>query len=1134
MANTDKNQHPTTENLMKTIRVAILVFGMLFPLNLLHAQTIGSPVVATAEAQGLQPVSHIDLPRFATYWEVMPGGFTAPLPSPPSDPTLAVFAITDTTFLVDATGGQVLTDTASQAEATAVVNLINQVQSAEAAQQFHSMARAMGDVSSEDLTSDLLGYSFDTNQLWLEITNVSNGWSYLNLHNATNQVYAIWSTTDLLAPWNVETEVWPTDTNCMPFSLQNFDRQNLFLRAEDWTGVTENGNTTPDWWFWLYFGTTALSDTNLDANGNSLLSDYESGTDPNVMSFSISVTNDYVKNMSVPVQLNIMSGTPNYFAVSVDDTNYAADANWQAYAGINLAVNLGLTEGWHDVWIGLRGLPDNATQTWQYQRLKLLLVPPPLVITTPNNTNVNEPVVQITGYSPEALNVISYNLTNSAGVVQNQPVWILGQQYDTNNLEFTTNTFQAFDIALAHGLNVIQLKATDLAGNVATTNISLTLNYSNKPAPVLQLNWPQSSVAVCGAGFIGNGSVSDPTATLVAQLVDTNGNTNVVNVAVGRDGNFWAQSLPLIGGTNVLTLTITDVASNTVTTNITVIQGYLGLGIDSVSAGQAAVTGEINSSEYTVWVNGSQAVNNGDGTWAAQITPVGNGGGVVEAIAIPNSDNGGNGSGGSPDFAGNPRSAKAQGVQAVLSASQGVYIYSYHEDDTENYYIPPYTNSGGYVYPSYTYSDINFTHWDDGKGGNGQWVFHDDSGVKHTFTWPASSFPQSVPSGTGVEVYLDYPGIPPRTFVCNPPRLAKEHCGINVGKSPFMPTNMQCTADAKIKLATGGPAGSSKKNLWVLTPSATKYDFPWSIGSGDTWWHSLTGTSIPAQNISINGQTAEPDGNIYLLMEDNTSPDITPTIVNDNPKNYTFDVSPQEYIPTHVTECTAAGNPDNTRTTIGIGELVDFGGMPAGTIWSVSGQGSISSTTGSGTVLTAFMSPGSVTVTATIYNVSIQTTFSVVAPSGVQVADHYDNPQGWVSGTAEIGADTKYLLNILPTSVSFIKASMRENIPAHSLTWPDGVTDNLPAQIVPVGPGDCGDVFTDEIRDGLVTKYNIFNGTSFVDFSFSFSWPDEYKNQSGDWIQFTTISTQTKFSGSNLTGQQTYQGVSGAPIGPFQ
>jgi hypothetical protein len=93
----------------------------------------------------------------------------------------------------------------------------------------------------------------------------------LNLHNGTNLVYAIWSTTNLLAGWQVETEVWPTNgtvtPTTTPFTVATLARQNLFLQAEDWTGVTENGNTTPEWWFWANFGTVALSDTNLDSSG---------------------------------------------------------------------------------------------------------------------------------------------------------------------------------------------------------------------------------------------------------------------------------------------------------------------------------------------------------------------------------------------------------------------------------------------------------------------------------------------------------------------------------------------------------------------------------------------------------------------------------------------------------------------------------------------------------------------------------------------------------------------------------------------------------------------------------------------------------------------------------------------------
>ena len=214
-------------------------------------------------------------------------------------------------------------------------------------------------------------YTWNTNLLWLNITNMSGGVSYLNLFNATNQVYAIWSTTNLLTAWQVEAEVWPTDTNCMPFTLQTLNRQELFLQAEDWTGVTENGNTTPDWWFWMYFGTTALFDTNLDSQGNTLVSDYTNEIDPNVVLIqAINTTNSYVNTNSVPAYLSY-SGTPYYVAILVDDTN-SADATWNTYNPSNFVINLGApTQGWHQILVGLRGHADatNAA-SWTSRRLK--------------------------------------------------------------------------------------------------------------------------------------------------------------------------------------------------------------------------------------------------------------------------------------------------------------------------------------------------------------------------------------------------------------------------------------------------------------------------------------------------------------------------------------------------------------------------------------------------------------------------------------------------------------------------------------------------------------------------------------------------------------------------------------------
>lgn len=66
-------------------------------------------------------------------------------------------------------------------------------------------------------------------------------------------------------------------------------------------------------------------------------------------------------------------------------------------------------------------------------------------------------MIQLTGYSTEALSGISYGISNAAGTATGQQAVITGQFYSTNTAEFTTNYFQCYDVPLASGLNVISL-----------------------------------------------------------------------------------------------------------------------------------------------------------------------------------------------------------------------------------------------------------------------------------------------------------------------------------------------------------------------------------------------------------------------------------------------------------------------------------------------------------------------------------------------------------------------------------------------------------------------------------------------------------------------------------------------------
>lgn len=615
-----------------------------------------SVVAVTADTYGLSPTPLESLPVMGgTFYIVENNGVIPPFPCLPVQYwNCQAWQMADGIYLVDATGGQVpqaprlmarqsmTTSTvdsvqaAIDAQGNAVANLIEQVQDA----QFMRETAAMFGMDAPMLDSGTeysanFTYSFDTNALWLEITNISSGYSYYNLHNATNLVYAILTTTNLLMPFAAEIEVWPNDTNCQPFNLQNSGRQYLFVRAEDWTGVDSDSDGVPDWWSWKYFGTVNLTDTNLDYSGNGLTfaQDYSNNITPTVFTYTgLEVPNNYVSTTTPAVQLDV-AGTPYYVATLIDDSNFS-NAVWNTYSGSTVTVNLGSVQGWHEVWIGLRAHADDPTSAvWQRKRLKLDWTPPALFITNPTNTTVDIPMIQLQGFSPEALSSISYDLTNAAGLVTNQQILVLDQYYDTNTWEFTTNTWQAFDVVLTNGVNTFSFHATDLAGNTTTANYSITLDYSAKTnPPSVQVTWPQNGTQVSGHSFTVDGQVADATVTVAATITDNNGNTNTLNGLVERSGKFWVENLPLNSGTNTVTLNVTDAAGNSITNSFNVVQSAVSLTVDAVGDPQQLwqptvnLTGTISDASYAVWVNGVKGTNNGNGTWSASNVPVNDGG----------------------------------------------------------------------------------------------------------------------------------------------------------------------------------------------------------------------------------------------------------------------------------------------------------------------------------------------------------------------------------------------------------------------------------------------------------------------------------------------------------------------------
>jgi hypothetical protein len=499
-----------------------------------------------------------------------------------------------------------------------------------------------GDTNDDDgggYTNNFQIAPIDTNGLWLQITNVSGDLAYLNLMNATDLVYEIWSKTNLLdAGWNIEEELWPagSQTNVMPFALPVLDRtNNLFIWARDWTRVDENSNSIPDWWEWNYFGNFSQP-TNESYDGiNTILYDYQNGIDPNTIQFSLQFTNTYLNANPAYGAVTISGGVPSYEAVLINDTNFE-DASWQPYTSTNVAVFLNSGNGTYHVLVGLRGLPSEAAQTWMGTQLTLNTIVPALSVTNPTSGSVSVPMIQLQGIVSESLSKLTYDVSNAAGIFTNQTGYLTGQSYDTTLLEFTTNYFQCYDVAMTNGVNVITLHATDLAGNTTTTNFSYTLSYAGVTnAPTLSLIWPQNNALISGGSYTIQAQVSDATATVTATV-----NGNIVQGLVERNGQVWLQNVPLSGGTNVVTIIAANAAGKSSTNSLNVVQSTVNLTIDPIGDDQlnqpaVSVTGTVDDESYTVWVNGVEVYYiDDDGDWEADGVPVNATGMAVVTVEV--------------------------------------------------------------------------------------------------------------------------------------------------------------------------------------------------------------------------------------------------------------------------------------------------------------------------------------------------------------------------------------------------------------------------------------------------------------------------------------------------------------------
>ena len=275
----------------------------------------------------------------------------------------------------------------------------------------------------------------------------------------------------------------------------------------DWFGIPDyqaDPNGTLGAWEMSYFGHIGMDPNgDYDNDGTNNLQALVNGTDPNKISFSFSVPNQYVTTNIVSGVITILSGLPSSIAVLVDNTNFA-EANWTNYNSSSVTVDLGSNQGPHDIWIGLRGLPLNAQQTWEETTLVLDTNSLAISITNPGDSiSLNASRVNVGG-----------NFTSAS----------LKQITINGMLAFVNGTnFEALNVPLNAGPNTVTAIIENLTGETNTASITiigLTNADGNMNTPVQLQATPVAGFAPLPVTFQVQASVP---GTIQQVLYDFNG-----------------------------------------------------------------------------------------------------------------------------------------------------------------------------------------------------------------------------------------------------------------------------------------------------------------------------------------------------------------------------------------------------------------------------------------------------------------------------------------------------------------------------------------------------------------------------------------------------------------------------------
>jgi hypothetical protein len=299
---------------------------------------------------------------------------------------------------------------------------------------------------------------------------------------------------------------------------------------------------------------------------------------------------------------------------------------------------------------------------------------PLIVVTSPTNEIVSQPMIQIIGYYPTEIKAITFDVFNADGLNRSQ-VNGINQGYVTsrffdkkkqqanldrvrqtgsNRIEqsrqsltnksakpvqpdfmsglyesvFTTNFFQIYDVNLAKGKNKVIIHIREESGREHSFKRFYTLDLaSDKTPPEIKIEWPKDGTPIGGDAFTLQAIVDDNNAKIKVWVKNSKGTAQMDNAIVERSGVVWVKNIPIARGTNRIMVVATDAAGNSSTnilnvTRASVTVTMLPLEKSQLNKPHVNVKGTVSDSGGSVYVNGVRAMKDRNGTWEADGAPV--------------------------------------------------------------------------------------------------------------------------------------------------------------------------------------------------------------------------------------------------------------------------------------------------------------------------------------------------------------------------------------------------------------------------------------------------------------------------------------------------------------------------------